>query len=162
MANKDKVRDGRTSDLTFTWMLTTLGPEWEPWQKLATKWIAEQNTAITLRLTSLSGFFAGYLFECAPYAIEPALFFKGHQGHMCSAEELEAYIKRTSKKHNCIRYKTNYTCEFIEFVIRTVFSATNELGEMVPMVINPFRKIKLQASTTETIRNPLPYRYIQE
>lgn len=35
MAKKGKKRDGRASDLTFKWMLTTLGPEWEQWQELA-------------------------------------------------------------------------------------------------------------------------------
>jgi hypothetical protein len=37
---KVKKHDGRTSDLTFKWMLTTLGPEWEQWQELAAEWMA--------------------------------------------------------------------------------------------------------------------------
>ena len=43
MAKKGKKRDGRASDLTFKWMLTTLGPDWEQWQELAAEWMATSN-----------------------------------------------------------------------------------------------------------------------
>lgn len=43
MATKGKKHDGRSSDLTFSWMLTTLGPEWQQWQELAAEWMATQD-----------------------------------------------------------------------------------------------------------------------
>jgi hypothetical protein len=56
MAKKGKKQDGRASDLTFKWMLTTLGPEWEPWQELASEWMAIQHTGIEDKRNALSRF----------------------------------------------------------------------------------------------------------
>ena len=39
---KNRKYDGRTSDLTFSWMLTTLGPEWQQWQELAAEWMSKK------------------------------------------------------------------------------------------------------------------------
>lgn len=50
MAKKVKKHDGRTSDLTFKWMLTTLGPEWEQWQELAAEWMATQHVGVDHKL----------------------------------------------------------------------------------------------------------------
>ncbi|HEE5365678.1 TPA: hypothetical protein R7O19_003770, partial [Acinetobacter baumannii] len=84
MAKKGKKRDGRASDLTFKWMLTTLGPEWEQWQELAAEWMATQHAGVDHKLSALSRFFESYLLECAPYATDIILFFKGYNGHICS------------------------------------------------------------------------------
>ena len=162
MAIKGKKNDGRSSDLTFSWMITTLGPEWQQWQELAAKWMAEQTSAVTSKLKALSGFFDGYLLEFASYAVELPLFFKGHQGHYCSVEELEAHLKQTVKDSSVIQTSVNQTCDFIDFVIKTVFSEENDLGNPIPLVKNPFNKIKRQSSATETVRDPLPYRYIED
>ena len=43
MANKGKKLDGRSLDMTFSWMLTTLGAEWQQWQELAAEWMATQK-----------------------------------------------------------------------------------------------------------------------
>ena len=48
MAKKVKKYDGRASDLTFSWMLTTLGAEWQQWQELAAEWMAAQTNGLTL------------------------------------------------------------------------------------------------------------------
>jgi hypothetical protein len=64
MAKKVKKHDGRTSDLTFKWMLTTLGPEWEQWQELAASGWRHSMCMLT-RLSALSRF-ESYLLECTP------------------------------------------------------------------------------------------------
>ena len=74
---KGRKNDGRASDLTFKWMLTTLGPEWEQWQELAAEWMATQHSGIDDKRKALSVFFESYLLECAPYAVDVGLFFKG-------------------------------------------------------------------------------------
>ena len=33
MTKKTKKYDGRSSDTTFSWMLTTFGAEWQQWQE---------------------------------------------------------------------------------------------------------------------------------
>jgi len=159
---KGRKKDGRSSDLTFSWMLATLGPEWQPWQELAAKWMAEQNTSLARKISALRGFFEGYLLECAPYSVELPLFFRGYQRHQCSAEELEAHLKKTLNKPAVIQSAVNYTCDFIDFVINTVFSEENDFGNLIPLVRNPLSKIRRQDSSVETVRNPLPYRYIED
>ncbi|ODA23258.1 gamma-mobile-trio integrase GmtZ [Photobacterium damselae] len=160
---KKRVYDGRTSDLTFSWMLTTLGAEWNQWQELAEEWIATQTTGLTHKLNAMARFFESYLAECAPYAIGNIdLFFKGYQGHKCSSEELEKLAKSRFTDAYEISSSVNIPCDFIDFVIEKVLSEEDDNGKLVPLVQNPLSKIKRQDSATETVRNPLPYRYIQD
>lgn len=163
MAEKSKKQDGRTSDLTFSWMLTTLGAEWQQWRELAAEWMATQTTGINNKLEALNRFFESYLAEYAPYAIgDIDLFFKGYCGHQCSSEELQILVMKTQNAPEIISKGVNFPCDFIDFVIEKVFSEEDDHGNLVPLVQNPLSKIKSQASTTETVRNPLPYRYIQD
>ncbi|MDE1318345.1 integrase family protein [Vibrio aestuarianus] len=160
---KSKILDGRSSDLTFSWMLTTLGAEWEQWQALAAEWMATQTSGVAHKRKALSRFFEYYITEYAPYAVNNIdLFFKSYKGHQCSSEELEALIRKTVSDSSDIQKGVNYPCDFIDFVIEKVFSEEDDNGELVPLVNNPLSKIQRQNSATETVRNPLPYRYIQD
>ncbi|MCG9560399.1 integrase family protein [Vibrio chagasii] len=162
MAEKRKY-DGRTSDFTFSWMLTTLGAEWQQWQELAAEWMATQTAGLSNKRDALTRFFESYLTECAPYAIGNIdLFFKGCQGHKCSSEELDKLVRKTQNAPVIIQKNVNVPCDFIDFVIEKVFSEEDDNGNLVPLVQNPLSKIKRQNSATETVRNPLPYRYIQD
>ena len=161
MAKKRK-NDGRSSDLTFSWMLTTLGAEWQQWQELAAEWMAANTQSINDRREALVRFFEAYLFECVPYSSDVSLFFKGYQGHLCSSEELEKVVEKTQNNSTQIQKCVNFPCDFIDFVIEKVFSEEDDNGNLVPLVRNPLSKIKRQYSATETVRNPLPYRYIQD
>ncbi|MEV3842922.1 gamma-mobile-trio integrase GmtZ [Aeromonas veronii] len=161
MAKKRK-NDGRSSDLTFSWMLTTLGAEWQQWQELAAEWMAANTKSINDRREALVRFFEAYLFECVPYSSDVSLFFKGYQGHLCSSEELEKVVEKTQNNSTQIQKCVNFPCDFIDFVIEKVFSEEDDNGNLVPLVRNPLSKIKRQDSATETVRNPLPYRYIQD
>ncbi|MDB2373068.1 integrase family protein [Psychrosphaera haliotis] len=159
MARKN---DGRSSDSSFSWMLTTLGAEWQQWQELAAEWMAEQNTAIDHKQNAITRFFESYISEYAPYAIGNIdLFFKGYQGHQCSSEELEKLVRKTQNSPDKIQSGVNIPYDFTDFVIEKVFSEEDDHGRLVPLVQNPLSKIKQQVSATETVRNPLPYRYIQ-
>ncbi|UTZ31513.1 integrase [Vibrio campbellii] len=160
---KGNKRDGRSSDLTFSWMLTTLGAEWQQWQELAAEWMAIQTSSIHHKQKALSRFFESYIAGYAPYAIGNIdLFFKGYQGHKCSSEELEEAIKKSLSSPADISKSVNYPCDFIDFVIEKLFSEEDDDGDLMPLVKNPLSKIKHQPSATETVRNPLPYRYIQD
>ncbi|PQJ37232.1 integrase [Vibrio campbellii] len=160
---KKIIRDGRSTDLTFSWMLTTLGAEWQQWQELAAEWMATQTTGLSYKRDALSRFFESYLTECAPYAIGNIdLFFKGCQGHKCTTEELDKLVRKTQNSSEIIQKGVNIPCDFIDFVIEKVFSEKDDNGMLVPLVQNPLSKIKQQGNATETVRNPLPYRYIQD
>ncbi|MEJ6534881.1 gamma-mobile-trio integrase GmtZ [Pseudoalteromonas lipolytica] len=162
MAKKGQKQDGRSSDITFSWMLTTLGAEWQQWQELAAEWMATQTTGVNDKRDALVRFFEVYVFKCAPYSSDISLFFKGNKGHKCSSEELETLIRRSVNYPNRIQKCVNYPCDFIDFVIEKVFSEEDDNGDLVPLVKNPLSKIKRQNLATETVRNPLPYRYIQD
>lgn len=158
---KVKKFDGRSSDLTFSWMLKTLGPEWKQWQELAAEWMAEQIIGIADKRMALICFFENYLLESAAYATDVRLFFKGFNGHLCSGEEYETVIRKSINSPSRLQTTANYPCDFIDFVINHYFSEMNDNGILTPLVDNPLRKIKRLKSHTETVRNPLPYRYIQ-
>jgi hypothetical protein len=163
MATKRKKHDGRASDLTFSWMLTTLGTEWQQWQELAAGWMEAQTTAISLKQAALTRFFEQYLMEYAPYAIgDLSSFFNGCNEHKSSSEEIESMVRKIVSHPQTIQESINYPCDFIDFVIEKVFSEEDDNGNLVPLVQNPLSKIKRQVSATETVRNPLPYRYIQD
>ncbi|MEL5970692.1 integrase family protein [Vibrio cholerae] len=162
MAKKAKRHDGRSTDLTFSWMLTTLGLEWRQWQELAAEWMLAQTSGVSDKRETLVRFFEAYLFKCAPYSTDITLFFKGYKGHVCSSEELEAVIRSTIVAPDNIRRGVNYPCDFIDFVIKKVFSEEDDNGNLVPLIQNPLSKIKRQDSAMETVRTPLPYRYIQD
>ncbi|WP_281515731.1 gamma-mobile-trio integrase GmtZ, partial [Vibrio parahaemolyticus] len=160
---KGKKADGRSSDLTFLWMLTTLGAEWQQWQELAAEWMVSQTSGVHHKRKALSRFFESYIAECAPYAIDNMpLFFKGYKGHQCSSEELEKLAKGRFTDAYEISSSVNIPCDFIDFVIEKVFSEEDDNGNLIPLVENPLSKIKKQVGATETVRNPLPYRYIQD
>lgn len=159
---KGKKNDGRASDLTFKWMLTTLGPEWKQWQELAAEWMATQPVGVDHRRKALCIFFESYLLACAPYAADIGLFFKGYNGHRCSTEEMEARVRKTLNAPDRISKAINYPCDFIDYIIEHHFSEEDDNGNLTPLVRNPLSKIKTQGSHTETVRTPLPYRYIQD
>ncbi|MFB2637717.1 integrase family protein [Shewanella bicestrii] len=162
MTKESKKHDGRASDITFSWMLTTLGAEWQQWQQLAAKWMAEQTNGVGHKQLALSRFFEVYLFKCASYTVDLSLFFKGCKGHQCSSQELETQVKKTLNDSAEIQRAVNIPCDFIDFVIEKVFSEEDDNGRLVSLVQNPLSKIKKQGNATETVRNPLPYRYIQD
>ncbi len=160
---KRKKHDGRSSDLTFSWMLTTLGAEWQQWQELASEWMAEQKSGIHHKQKALAHFFESYIAKYVAYAVADLdLFFKGYKGHRCSSEELEKLAKTRYTDANEISSSVNIPCDFIDYVIQHHCSVEDDYGNLIPVFKNPLSKIKKQYSATETVRNPLPYRYIQD
>lgn len=143
-------------------MLTTLGAEWQQWQELAAEWMATQDAGVNHKCDALNIFFEVYIQECAQYATDVALFFSGYKGHLCNSEELEKAARTRVNYYGNVQKAVNYPAEFIDFVIEKVFSEEDDHGKLIPLVQNPLSKIKVQGSATETVRNPLPYRYIQD
>ena len=134
---KGKKNDGRKSNLTFSWMLDTLGPEWQQWQAFAAEWMSKQNTSISDKQKSLTRFFESYLLICAPYAIDVNLFFKGHNGHHCSTEELQVIVSKTVKSTSELTRSINHSCNFIDFIIEHHFSKLDDNGVLQPLFNNP-------------------------
>lgn len=163
---KRKKHDGRSSDLTFSWMLNTLGKEWIYWQNFASNWLKTQHSGIDYKIDGLTIFFETYLQNYAPYAVDVNLFFKGFNGHLCSTEELESVIRKRLNSFDRIQKSINCATQFIDHIIDNYYSETDDYGHSVPIVRNPLNKISKRNHSnytrTETVRTPLPYRYIQD
>lgn len=123
--------------------------------------MAKQHTGVDLKQKSLAAFFEAYLLKHAPYAINVVDFFRGKDGHQCSSEEFVETLKASGFNTVASRYP-NSACEFIDWVIDHYFQAQDDNGKMNSIVSNPLSSVKRQNSTTETVRNPLPYRFIQD
>lgn len=162
MKNKGKKIDGRTYDIKFSWFTQSCGEQWEQWRCYAAEWLATQHAAQDLRRKMLTHLFESYLHGRARYAADVTLFFKGSNGHRCSTEELLTVLKATISDPGYLARIVNYATEFVDWVIAQHFSEQNDNGLSLPLVENPFTKVQSKLSRTETVRNPLPYRYIQE
>ena len=122
--------------------------------------MATQHAGLNHKIDALKIFFSMYIQEYAYYATDVNLFFGGYKGHLCNSEELEKAVRTRLNHPSNVQQAVNYPCEFIDFVIEKEFSKEGNDGNLVPLVKNPLSKIQRQNNTTESVRNPLPYRYI--
>lgn len=151
-----KKLDGRYADLTCRWFTQAYGEQWERWRAYADEWLHAQDTGLSHRRDAIILFLESYLVgEGLPP--DPAALFKPNG----SLPSLMTCVEKTHKSMNkSIRHNT--IVEFIDWVITKGFSASNDDGVTVPLVSNPFDKVKVQSNTIETVWNPLPYTYIRE
>ena len=69
--------DGRTRDISLTWLIENHGKEWEEWRQLAHEWLSFQETSQNSKLEALVLFFDSYLVSNIPCASDVSVFFKG-------------------------------------------------------------------------------------
>lgn len=159
---KKLPRDGRTTDMQFTWLVNTYGNKWLQWQEMASAWMKEQDRGIDAKRYAVASFFEVYLLKSAPYAINVADLFRGRNGHRCSSSEYMNSLNGNGLNgQEALTSRANDLCSFIDWVIERYFSVKEDNGALRPIVTNPFTRVKQQVDKTETVRNPLPYRYIQ-
>lgn len=143
------------------WLTEDMGPNWMQWQQYAVEWLMTQDVGIQVRLEALKHFFF-YLKEKAPYAFDVVTMFQGHpSGHKVSSEEFRDYQVAKGASANSATYVSivSYLCDY---VLKHHLSVEDDNGVERPLFLNPFDKIKRNRSKTETVHNPLPYRYIQQ
>lgn len=161
--NNNQARAGRTLDMSFIWLVKTYGKKWTQWQKLASKWMENQDRGVDAKRYALSSFFEMYLMNKAPYAINVENLFRGHNGHRCSSEEYMDVLKSNGLNDNeALVSRVNDLSTFIDWIIDNNFYMKDEFGAIYPTVTNPFNRIKKSQERNETVRNPLPYRYIKK
>lgn len=160
---KRSKNDGRSFDLTLSWLTRSHGEEWLQWQHYAAEWMAGQDNGIAEKLAALSHFFITYLKPHAPYTHDIKRFFNGYGGHRVSSEEFAEVIRNNGLKSADRHAKyVNYLIAFIDHIIKQHYSVEDDVGKNQPIVSNPFKRIPRQVKSQETVRNPLPYRYIQQ
>ena len=158
-----KKHNGFSTDLTLAWLTRSHGEDWLQWQHYAAEWMAIQDGGVSDKLKALRHFFFTYLMSYASYARDVTAFFKGHGRHKVSSGE---FVEAMRAVGNNIQYKqagqVNYVVAFIDYIIEQHYSARDDKGVARPIVSNPFKRIVKQGPTYETIKNPLPYRYIKQ
>lgn len=159
---KRKKSDGRKSDLTLQWLVRNHGKEWEVWRQLAEEWMVKQDTGTAEKLEALCIFFDIYLVGLVPFTMDVIGLFIGKNDWYASTDELKRIIiERTNRKDNAnTTILLNYITYFIDWVLDTHFSEKNDEGKMFHLYSNPFTKVRCKIHNTETVHNPLPYRYI--
>ena len=95
---KRKKNNGRSGDLTFSWLTHSHGEDWLQWQQYATEWMATQDAGVHHRLEALRHFFETYLVRRVSYAKEPFAFFSGRGEHRVSTEEFVEEIRSVGVK----------------------------------------------------------------
>lgn len=153
--------NGRSADLTLSWLTREHGDDWLQWQQYAAEWIATQDAYVSGKLTALRHFFVTYLMCHASYARDVTAFFKGYAGHRASSGELAEAMRLSGVNGTRAEY-VNCVVIFVDHVIKQHYSAEDDHGLARPIVSNPFERVADQGSRQETVRNPLPYRYITQ
>lgn len=156
-----KKNDNRSIDLTFSWISKVLGSKWNGWEKLASEWIGMQTTSIDVKRVALTFFFEKYLFIHAPYASNIDDFFRGANGHVSNSDEFVEIMKLSGVNDlNEQSRRPNYIVDFIDFVVNKHFTVADQHNVPKKLVVNPFTKVKFKSVPLETVRQPLPYKYI--
>lgn len=158
-----KKKNGRSFDVTFAWLTSSHGAEWVQWQHYASDWMATQIVGVDDKLKALNHFFVTYLARHASYVSDLTAFFRGHNGHSVSSGEfMEAMRAAGVNSQRKLASHIGYVSAFIDYIIEQHYSAEDDYGTARPIVSNPFELVRRQVSAQETVRNPLPYRYIQQ
>lgn len=163
MTSKRRKNDGRTTDFSLMWLTKNHGQNWEIWRKLASEWIILQESKINDRLDGLRILFELYLVPTAPWTVNPITLFEGMEnGWKASAAELRYIVLQNSNRSDnaSLTQTLNYITDFLDWVLDTHFSEKNDDGKTVRLYINPIEKNIPKINTSETVHNPLPYRYI--
>lgn len=158
-----KKNNGRSADLRLSWLTRSHGEDWVQWQQYAAEWMATQDAGVGDKLNALCHFFVTYLMRHASYARDVTAFFKGHSGHRASSQEFIEAMRAAGVNSQDTQAKyVNHVVAFIDYVIEQHYSAEDDHGFARPIVSNPLVGIVRKQSMHETVRNPLPYRYIQQ
>ncbi|WP_305843186.1 gamma-mobile-trio integrase GmtZ [Photobacterium leiognathi] len=159
---KKKRYDGRTCDLTLQWLVSNHGKEWETWRQLAEEWVNTQDRGTNKKLEALCMFLEIYLVGTVPFTSDVASFFEGKKGWQASTDELKRIVlEKTNRGDNKSTSELLSHCKhFIDWVLNAHFREKDDNGTAIPLYANPFERVKQKGYNTESVHNPLPYRYI--
>ena len=160
--SKKKKYDGRTLDLTLQWLVNNYGKQWETWRELAEEWINGQDAATSEKLDALCIFLELYLCCTVPFTSDVVSLFEGKNGWQASTDELKSIVlgKTNRSDNQNITKMLNYCRQFIDWVLDTHFSDKDDNSKTLRLYVNPFEQVKYKYNNSESVHNPLPYRYI--
>lgn len=152
-----KTNKRRASDVDFHWVVRELGDSFSDLAGLARDWVAEQTAAIDMRMHGLALFFDRYLHKHGLPSDVDALF----TSHLPIPDFFETCCP---KSRSGVVYN-NYVCDFADWVISKRFSRHGLPSSVLEEVRSPVKRLTQNRASyvpTETVRTPLPYRYIME
>lgn len=148
----------RAADLEFSWFVRECGAQWEAWRAYGAEWIAHHHAGLDGRLTALRALFDGYLNKLK-LPSEPAWLL--NRAHVVP----DLYEIACPKSIDGVKYN-NYVRDFLAWVLERHFSEPDDYGRPVPLpeYHNPVlhRSRAGLMRPTESVRTPLPYRFIRE
>lgn len=154
---RKKEGSRRTGDAKFTWLIPQLGESFRPWVALAAEWMSKHKRSVDARQHSLSLLFDRYMTQ-QKLPVDPSRFFS-------EAKSFPSFWTVCCSKALHGASYNNHAKEFLDWVLATQFS--EQIGPDEWRVragfVNPISTRSIAAATfTESVRNPLPYRYITE
>jgi len=157
-----RTQDGRTSDLELKWFINTYGEQWEEWRKLGSEWLKHQDKGLDTKLGAIALLFEHYFAKTNPHVSVIPIFFEGNNGWLPSTDDFkEVIINNTNRSDtNQLVKILNYCKLFVDYVLDTHLSEIDDYGVKRPIYSNPFEALKNKQENTESVHNPLPYRYI--
>ena len=145
----------RSSDTSLTWVKIKY-PQLESWRILAVKWLNTKQRGLQASLFGLSVFFEHYIIKFS-LPLDPARYLSNQNQYPDFRGIVKEESVESPRSKNAIR-------EFLDFVLKTEFSMTDEAGNlvMVPGFCNPIDKsVSPQLiRRDESAFSPLPYGYI--
>jgi hypothetical protein len=145
------------NDLSCRWVTQMYGDKWEGWRIYADEWLHIQIRGLQGRMNAIQWFLEYYLItQDLPY--DPALLFTKHTVW----PDLVGCMKQTLKSAVSRSQRNNLIIEFIDWIIYKDYCEPNDNGVPTPLVKNPFIRIKQPPVHTESVLNPLPYKYMDQ
>jgi len=158
----NRKNDGRSSDLELKWFTNTYGEQWEDWRKLGSEWLNLQDKGLNVKREAIVLLFEQYFAKTNPVSCDISKFFNGNDGWYASTDDLKSVIlKNTNRSDNGdLTTLLNHCNDFINCVLEAHLFETDDNGVKHPIFTNPFESVKNTGRLTESVHNPLPYRYI--
>lgn len=158
MAVKRGPRDGRSSDIDFSWLTKNGADAWEQWRVWLSGWMSTQAASAGVKLNAMV-WFAGTYLPLVPGGSDPGEFFKA--GSENKLPDLRSLLEATMSPVTAVKNQ-NWIVDLLDWVILEHLSEPDDLGRPIAFVVNPFVKGKEKSVITETVHSPLPYAYIRE
>ena len=153
-----RLRVGQRQDVELKWVVTVCGPQMEAWRALAQRWMATQSRAFDQRFSALRVFLEDYLHPQGLH--DPVAFLRR------GAKRPVWFGTACANSRGGIRYNNNTRC-FLAWVLENCEPFSEEAGDgqrvTLPGYANPITRMSFGACRyTESVRTPLPYKYIDE